>query len=408
MSKKTVSLPSFRRALPGIAAMAVLTVAAACNPPAVNPDGVFTVRGSLEDADGFPAANTDFHLLKLDLRLDTKSRYLNGPTVPGTEQPFQGFFVGRSTSDGSFSMELRGDQVNRNDGGGAAFLALLYESQGSSINLMATRTEWEFFSDNDPVWDVGTVKLWKGGSATQIAAQVDFNLSGAPQGNTRDTSQPSFVSVYPVGGDLAWASHTLGSRISVARSAFAAGASPEFFMTTSSRENGGSRTYRHRSGYRTVAGWQTTNNSSNYVSRVEDDTGGAMTGAYDNDKSTTFAWPSGVQAKVFHIDLATHDVFRDILIYNLGVENFGNARVSVSIATGHTASTVPTIWTEMDSQLGHDGFDGEEIVPWLYTSTSNAQESVLTRWIKVQVDNKSFGVGAPAHFKFVGEVEVRY
>ncbi len=392
----------------------LLLWAASCGPPAVNPDSIFTIRGVLQNANGLAAGDTDFKILKTDNAWDREDNILNNPSLPGTEQPFTSTYTGRSFSDGSFEMELRGNQVNQTNGKGAAYLAVLFEEEGSSSNLMATATEWHNFRDTNPTWDAGTLALWDGGSARQSQGVVTFSMNGndgaAPIGNTRDTTRPAFMMAYPVGSNgLQWAGQTLGSSMTAPRSAFDPGVSPDFFFTTFSQESSGSRTYKHRSSWKVnaISAWSSSTNVTNYLTEswgaeVLDADLVTMPGAFDDNLGTPFEWTTASNATEFFVDLSVSRSVQDIIVYDLGVENYQNATLSISISSD-SGDLVPATWEELETWDGHDGFIGEGTVPWLYMGVSG---NYLTRWIRIEVHN--VGAGAAPYFAFVDEVVVRY
>lgn len=394
---------SWRLGLLTSSCFALLTTA--CNPPAVDPDAIFTIQGRLVQANGTPAADTTVRVFKVDdFLLFQRDSLLHFPA--GAEPPTNARYSTRSGADGRFTIELEGRQVNTDGGGGAAWLSVVYQEGGDATQYLATATDWYAFSDTNPLWDAGDLKLWDAGMAMQAGSTIAFDWSSheAPSGHLPDDERPYFLFAYDHGSaDLQWATHTFDSSVDVPRAAFGDSSyDPEYYLVGYSEEMGGSRRYMHRSSLKVdVSGWQSSYHAGrvdyveNGTAEIVDDSNMLITGAANDGDLTTAYLFSGSAETEFYVDLGGPVPVGDILIYNLGIANQRNAEITVDVSADDV-SVAPTTWTNVVTEQGEQEFQN-----WVYLGYSG---SLTARWVRVRVSNTTGGL-AP-YLKWVGEVKV--
>ncbi len=383
--------------------LAASFVLAACNPPAVDPNATFTIQGDLVDELGAPAANTTVYVFKTDSVFLRDDYYLQNLD----DFPADAIYYTDSDSVGHFEMSLKGVQVNTAGGGGAAYLAAVYYKDGGykqDVGQLATGTEWHHFADSDPVWEVGTLKLWDTGSASQIGSSIQMSWTAAPAGNEAAAGMPYFVFMYEAGDTyLRWADHTFNTDIDLPRNAFIGGNPAEFFIAGFSKAPGGSQLYQHRTGWGAVSNWGPGSGSGNwaYKAPIYDGAGMALSnGDYivDNNIATGVSFPSG-SVTALQLDLGGSTALEEIFVYNLQVQNLDDAVVTVSSTNEATASPPTSYPTTLATFVG-----SEEIQNWLYLDVVPASATSAT-WIRVQVDLVGVS-GATPYFTGVDEIEV--
>ena len=387
--------------------------AVGCEPEAVDPDATFTIEGSLVDEDGVAAANTDFRIFKVDSfiwRDDGLLHYDDLSAYPGLSDVFEY----ETDSDGDFSVNLKGSDVNAADGSNAAQLAVVYQKDGDEFEYLATSTVWNYFTNANPVWAAGTLRLWDAGSASQSSNKLTFDWgdNDAPSGNNPDASRPFFLYAYESGAaQLQWAEHTFDTEIEVPRGAFGNGNSPDWFLCGYSQEAIGSRYYFHRSSLKTstnepVTGWQNTDYNNNFLDEVSEALVDSQNHSFvsddaeDGDLSTSYDFPGdAINNQVFYVDLGEVEVFRDVLIYDLGVAFMDSANVTLSVSDENSITAPVSNWTQLESWQGDYDFEN-----WIYLGYSAGNSTESGRWLKIEVDD----VGSNPYFLFVDEVMVKY
>ena len=238
----------------------VLLLLVGCNPP-VDPSATFTIEGTLVRADGAPGAQDTVRIFKIDEWIDREDHVLlDYPSLDEfASQLADDEFTVEADADGAFSVELQGREVNAADGNNAAHLLVTYTDPNNPD--LATRSDWHTFEDENPVWSVGDVKLWDGGSGSVSSDGdvVTFDAeSGAPSGNTRRSSMPVWVLAYTDDTQsnqsfLEWAAFSVSSAsIDVPREAFTGDSSPTFLLFSASQD--GSRDFWHRTSLKQVSG----------------------------------------------------------------------------------------------------------------------------------------------------------
>ncbi|MEE8408506.1 MAG: hypothetical protein V3T05_02775, partial [Myxococcota bacterium] len=136
-----------------------LLVVVACNPPAVDPDAVFTIQGSLADeTDSSPGSGVNVYFYKIDSIFGREDNFLQYDSIDviNSGGPPNATYSTQTDANGDFAIDLEGRQVNTDGGGGAAWLTAVYFDSGTEDDYLATATDWHAFSDADPIWDVGT------------------------------------------------------------------------------------------------------------------------------------------------------------------------------------------------------------------------------------------------------------
>jgi hypothetical protein len=238
---------------------------------------------------------------------------------------------------------------------------------------------------------------------------VNWDTNRSPSGTVASTTMPYFLYAYDSQGDiLRWAAHTFSTVANMPRAAFSDGSvAPDYFLVGYSQETSGSRRYVHRTGFKNnITGWDASFTGSlmnRITSSVQLKDGGGVgfnsPNATDGSLLTQYEFV-GTSNTVFYVDLLSVQSFSDILIHNLGVGAFRNARVSVDLST-NTASD-PTSISTWTTKVTYDG--DQDFKNWVYIGHSEAGMSA--RWIRVQVTN--YGGGSAPYLDFVGEVRVLY
>lgn len=402
--------------LPSLLAVFLLS---ACGPAPVDENASFTIEGQLYNASGAVAGSTTVRVLRVDSFLSAQvfnaDTLLHIPDLSAINVDEQ--FTTTSDSTGHFSLTLRGAQVNTASGNNAASLAVLYQSNGVATSYLATATDWHSFTDEDPVWDVGQLRLWDGGTASQSGDLISYTWAASPLpgSNVADADRPSFVFSYNAASSLLqWAEHTSASSVNVPRGAYDDGNAAEYFIVTYSQS--GSQHYHHRTNVKAVSNWtaiQTNNN--NYLqgawgAKILDSFGAefapeAKDNSLDPDTGRYFFSGATGDREVFYVDLGgVRSNISDVFVYDLGVAYLSNALVYVDVSNLDQV-TPPALndgsWTNL---IAVDG--DQEFQSWLYLAYTGATPIPATRWIRVIAEPEA--AGASPYFVFLDEVKVKY
>jgi hypothetical protein len=373
----------------------VVALASACKPAPLDPDAIFTIEGHLVNPDGSDAAYTTVRMYKVDFwdaAIFIEDSFLHVPVVGS--QGLQGEFSTTSDADGHFRWDLRGAELN-SETGGAGSLSVVHQLDGDMYAYVATATDWYTFTNNNPMWDTGELRLWDsaGATAQQNGASVNFNwgTQEAPSGFENDGERPYFLFAYDNGSPtLQWGEHTFSSNATVPRSAFSPSASmaPEWFLVGYMRENSGSRTYMMRTGLKTAGPWYSDSTSQLATTLRQDGSTFATDGVVDIDSAYHFSvGPTEITATL-NDGLSP---VSDVLVYGLGVANLRNAEIQLEGRNG-------TSYTILETYMGDRDFEN-----WLYLGWTGNE---MFEEIVISVSNRTGG--AAPYFLFVDEVEVRY
>lgn len=392
-----------------IAAISVVALLVGCNPAPVDENAVFTIQGRLVKADGTPGAQQTVKVFKVDSWFSREKHILlDYPSVDDFANDHDvnaDAYDTQSDASGNFKMELTGAKVNRRDGSGAAYLVVVYELGEDLVTI----TPWYNFRNEDPIWNVGDLKLWDGGTASVIGSEVVFDAgTGAPTGHTWDSGEPLFVFSYVPGlsGDyvLEWAAHGYTTKLSVPRKAYLSATPPGFVMMASSKL--GSQTYKHRTSFKNVTApnWIAPNNGCRIKDglatvRFLDSSGTTLDKAAiaDNDSLKSYDFV-GVQPRSFYVDLGAPVSFTEILVKNLVVSpNLNGVTVELSVSAENVSTTPTAGWT-VKATNGPGTYDLQN---WLYLGWTGTETA---RWIQVRL----LPVTGTATFESVGEIEVLY
>lgn len=378
---------------------------AACVPAPVDPHADFTIEGALIGLDGEGDPNATVRVIKIDSWLGQERHILLDYLDESPNAWAEKVFTTTTESDGSFSLELTGAQVNNSDGSGAAYLAVLYQTPSDPD--LATITDWHNFTDTNPVWSAGDIKLWNGPTAAADDDVVTFSKNDPPAGNKWDTTWPLFALAYTENnnspGDyfLEWGGHTYNSSLVVPRAAFTGTEAPGYVMIARSTQNG--REMEHRSSYLAVTAtdWSDAPIKYNYLdgggASLLDQKGTPITAKEATDTLLSEPWLEfGFDDTAFYVDLGSVQPITDILVYNLVVSpSLNKATLTIDISSDPDITTADTNSSWQNIQTAGPGT--LDLQNWIFLGWTGSESAQL---IRIQVD------GGGRTLESVAEVEV--
>lgn len=360
-------------------ALAVVALAAACEPPVSN-EASLTVEGRLLGVDGEPMANQTVKLWKSDIPLFEENLLLGVAIEAGT--PFR---TVTTDAQGRYTFELKGAEANTGGQRFAAYFAVSAD-QGSDKSLAVASPQFSF-SNQDLNQSIPDLQFWDDGAVAVEGEQMSFSWGATPTG----ADGQEYILVVDEG---IWSEGTSGKELALPTGALPADKDTHRFLVLALRDG-----IRYRTSYKTFtasnprgAGLDYKQVDNNNISATDCDgnnlfnlNDGQFAGAEGEEN---FQTSPGDAARCVNISLKEPTALSDLFVHNGWITGLENASVTIS------ARPEGGDWELLDSQ---DGAQASLNFYYRHLDLADA-DSATYKDIKIEI------LGGNARFSQLGEV----